>query len=242
MSPEDIAAEDPADEVADKQGCGWSVILELTGVRCPSRDHPAGMQPGKADTPLTTQPLTDWPNPTGISTSGCHRCAAPVRRPGQRAQLPHPLVQNGHPPFPADPVGDHRGRHRRELCQQLTDPRLDRVDHRTGTSMLMLRWRLRAQRRTHRVPSDPQPPGDRPDAQPLGPIEPADLRPILHVNHPPSSPALNAQGNEIQHDKWWTRQTGGQFSSVDKGSVFTRWRQPGPPGSLIPGEGDQVRP
>jgi hypothetical protein len=31
-------------------------------------------------------------------------------------------------------------------------------------------------------------------------------------------------GNEIQHYQWWTRQEGGQISSVDTGSVFRRCR------------------
>ena len=55
-------------------------------------------------------------------------------------------------------------------------------------------------------------------------MQPADLGPFLHVDHP-SSPARIEPGFEFQHSKWWTREKGGQYSTVDRGSVFTRRRQ-----------------
>ena len=40
---------------------------------------------------------------------------------------------------------------------------------------------------------------DRPDTHLLRPMKPADLRPVLHVDHPPNPLTHIAPGNEIQH-------------------------------------------
>jgi len=51
----------------------------------------------------------------------------------------------------------------------------------------------RGQRPAHRVPGHPQPPHDRLDRQALSPMQPADLRPILHSQHNPQ----NQRGGSI---------------------------------------------
>ena len=54
------------------------------------------------------------------------------------------------------------------------------------------------------------------------PADPTDLGPLLHVDHSPNPLTQLAPGNEFQHSQWWTRPPGGQNSTVDRGSVFTR--------------------
>ena len=53
----------------------------------------------------------------------------------------------------------------------------------------ILRRLVRGQRSLHRVPADPHDARDRRDRHLLGPMQPADLRPVLHVQAPTSSPA-----------------------------------------------------
>ncbi len=86
-----------------------------------------------------------------------------VRRQIHRPQLGHPSRQHPDRVGPADPLGDHRRRHRRIHPQQLPDPRLHFVHNGPCWLPLVLRRRLRSQRRPHRVPRDPQHPGDRLD-------------------------------------------------------------------------------
>src|SRR5262249_23647736 len=62
---------------------------------------------------------------------------------------------------------------------------------------------------THRVPGQMQPLRDRLDRHSLRQIQPTDLRPVLHRDHPPH-PA--------------SRERRGQYSPVRRGSVFTRRR------------------
>ena len=61
---------------------------------------------------------------------------------------------------------------------------------------------------------DPQLPRDRPDRHLLGPVQPADLRPVLHADHPSSRPDSTSQTP-------WR----GQLSSADTGPLFSRRRQ-----------------
>jgi hypothetical protein len=103
--------------------------------------------------------------------------AGHIRRPGRRIrrqidrpQLGHPRLEHGHRPGPADPLGDHRGRHRRERLQQLPDPRLDLIDDRRLPDPLVLRWPVGLQRRPHGVPGDAQHPGDLLDRDAFGPM------------------------------------------------------------------------
>jgi hypothetical protein len=69
---------------------------------------------------------------------------------------------------------------RPDLClDPVHQPRLRRP--------LVLRRAVRSQRRPHRVPRDPQPPGHLADRHTLSPVPPSDLRPVLHTDHPPRS-------------------------------------------------------
>lgn len=78
---------------------------------------------------------------------------------------------------------DHARRHVRKLGQQHTNRRLDRVHDRPLRRPLIPRRLMAGQRLLHRVLRDPQPSGDSPDSHPLRPVQPADLRPVLHVQH-----------------------------------------------------------
>ncbi|MCW2760486.1 MAG: hypothetical protein JWR85_687 [Marmoricola sp.] len=71
-------------------------------------------------------------------------------------------------------------RNDRGYQQLLTDRLLDRVDRRPDRLAVVLRRTLRGGRGTHRVPRDPQRPGDQLDRQPLRSMQPADLSPVLH--------------------------------------------------------------
>ena len=95
----------------------------------------------------------------------------------QRAELGHPVAQHRHGVAPPHPLGDHGGRHVRELPQQLQDRRLHRVDHRARWCTLVARWLVGAHRRSHRVARQAQPAGDGLDAQALGSMEPTNLGP-----------------------------------------------------------------
>ena len=139
-----------------------------------------------------------------------------LRQPIGRAQLGHPVAQHRHPPRPADPLGDHRRRHVRRHRQQPADRRLERVHRRTRPLPHIPRRRLGPQRRPHRVPGDPQMPDDRLDGHPLGPMQPPDLCPLLHVDHFPSPvPAVDGRAQAQVR----TTPSGGPDR---EGSVFDR--------------------
>jgi len=59
----------------------------------------------------------------------------------------------------------------------------------------VLRRPVAGQSRPHRVPRDPHRPGDRLDRHSLRPVQPADLRPVLHREHP--LPRLTPPSQEI---------------------------------------------
>jgi hypothetical protein len=80
---------------------------------------------------------------------------------------------------PADPFRDHRRRHRRPLGKQLPKLRLNGIGQRLLRRPFVLRWLLRRQGPPHRVRRDAQLP-DRLDRHLLGPVQPTDLRPVLH--------------------------------------------------------------
>ena len=137
-----------------------------------------------------------------------------VRRQVHRPELPHPVLEHRQSPGPADPLGDHRGRHRRPRRQQLPDARLDRVHDRPATHSSFVSRRTRpSQCPLHGVLRAAHHPGDLLDRHPLRSVQPADLRPILHGQHLAPSPARLKPGSAR-----------GQFSAVDRGSVFTRRR------------------
>ena len=75
-----------------------------------------------------------------------------VRRQIQRPQLRHPARQRPDRMRPADPLADHRRRHRRIHPQQLPDPRLERIRHRPFRLPFVLRRPLTGHRGPHRVP------------------------------------------------------------------------------------------
>jgi type I restriction enzyme R subunit len=95
---------------------------------------------------------------------------------------------------------------KRELPQQLPDRRLERIHRRHPHRARVPRRLRRRQSPPHRVARHPQMPPDRLDRHSLGPMQPADLRPILHGKHAPHCRA------------------GGPFSIGTTGSVFTQQR------------------
>jgi hypothetical protein len=147
-----------------------------------------------------------------------HPLARRIRRPRyrvfrqvKRAKLRDLLPQHRDRPLPADPLRDHRRRHRRAQRQQLPDRRLSHVRDRAFLRTPVPRHLPSPQRPPHRVLRDPQLPGDRLDPKALRPVQPADLSPLIQSNHRPllSRPVT----------------TGGQLSGVARGSVFRRRRQ-----------------
>ncbi len=117
-----------------------------------------------------------------------------IRRQVDRPQLGHPVPQHPDRPVPADPLGDHRCRHRRPRLQQFPDPRLRLIDNRPAQRPVVLRWAIGAQRRPHRVLRDPHDPRDHLDRHLLRPMQPTDLRPVLHCQHPLAPRLGSSQG------------------------------------------------
>jgi hypothetical protein len=182
--------------------------------------HHQHRQPGRrAGLPEPHRQRDRWePQVTlGQLPSRVRRSRRRIRRQVRRAQLSHPVTQHADRALPADPLGDHRGRHRRPGAQQLADLRLDRVHDRPTRRPLVPRRRLGRQRPPHGVPGNPRHPGDYLDRHPLGPVQPADLRPVLHAQHPASSPARLEPGSRK-----------GSVFDCREGSVFTRRRQAAP--------------
>lgn len=58
------------------------------------------------------------------------------------------------------------------------------IHHRPRRRPHIPRRLMAGQRLLHRVPRDTEPTSDRPDRHPLSPVQPMDLRPILHLQHP----------------------------------------------------------
>jgi xanthine dehydrogenase YagR molybdenum-binding subunit len=125
----------------------------------------------------------DRPEPEIALRDLAHHIARParrIRRQIDRPQLRNAFLEHRQPARPADPLGDHRRWHRRIGLQQLPDPRLDLVHDRPSRSTLVLRRRIRRQRRAHGVARDAQHSSDHLDRQPLRSIKTADLGPVLH--------------------------------------------------------------
>ena len=99
-------------------------------------------------------------------TGNIGRARRRIRRQVHRSQLPHPLTECSDRIRPADPLGDHRRRHPRIGRQQLPNPGLGLISHRTRRCPLILRRTIRGQRRLHRVPRNPQHPRDLRNRQP----------------------------------------------------------------------------
>jgi len=99
-------------------------------------------------------------NVSGVWSAGTTdrtaRFLSDITRPGcrigrhiGRPQLGDPARQRADGMGPADPLPDHRRRHRRKRLQQLSDPRLNSVDSRPRRRPLILRSDVAGQRRTN---------------------------------------------------------------------------------------------
>lgn len=119
-----------------------------------------------------------------------------IRGPIGRPQISDPVLEHGQAAVPADPLNDHRRRHIGPLLMQFTDLRLDRVHDRALWRPLVLRRRVVRDRPADGVPRDPQLPCDRPHRHLLGPVKPAELRPVLHADHHSSRPDSTSQIRE----------------------------------------------
>lgn len=123
------------------------------------------------------------------------------------------LGEPGMPAGPTDPLGEHRGRHRRELTQQHPHRQLDlRPRRRRRRCAFIAWWCLGVDRLGHGVARQRQPPRDRSLRQVLRPIQPANLRPILHSDHSPirrvltfrpELPAHFSTGADIEDSARW---------------------------------------
>ena len=105
---------------------------------------------------------------------------------GIPAAAPRPAYGTRRRPSPADPLRDHRRRHRGELRQQNPNPVLEPVEHRPSGRPRIRRRPLRRQRPRDRLPREAQPVSDRSLRQPLRHMKATDLRPLLHGDHPPN--------------------------------------------------------
>ena len=188
------------------------------------RDHPPADQPGEATDPGDHPQLGGLPVPErdlniglpqielGQLTREVVRPLARIRWHEQRAQLAHPVAQHPDRVRPADPLGDHRRRHRRKLPQQLQHRRFHRVDDRPRRRPLIARRTLSPQRCPHRVARQTEAAGDRLDPHPLRPMQPTDLSPLVHVDHSPCLLARLEPGSAFHHIQWWTRHRGSEFA------------------------------
>jgi hypothetical protein len=112
----------------------------------------------------------------------------PIGRIGRRivgADPRHVLPEPGRRPRPAHPLGQHRRRHRRRHLQQPTDPLLERRETGRHRRPRVLRRPRRSHSLRHRVPADPQIPGDLRLRHPLTQMQPADQRPVFQGDHFP---------------------------------------------------------
>jgi ABC-type nitrate/sulfonate/bicarbonate transport system substrate-binding protein len=75
---------------------------------------------------------------------------------------------------------------------------------------------------TARVTGHPQATSDRLHAHALGEVQPTNLGPLIHVIISSTPGRRHQPGFAVQHVQWWTRQEGGQISTVDRGSVVSR--------------------
>ena len=117
----------------------------------------------------------------------------PLERPRPqepRADLPHKIIKDRLPTLIADLDGHLpqplrlQPRLDREL---LTDPVLERIELRPARRPRIPRRLRRRQSPPDRLSMQPRPPADLPNRQPVNPVQPPDLRPLLHPDHTPSS-------------------------------------------------------
>ncbi len=100
----------------------------------------------------------------------------------------------------------------------LADPVLERIELRPRRLPLIPRRLRRRQRPRDRVAMQPRPPADLPARQPLDPVHPPDLRPLLHADHTPSSSPI-ARSNEGPDPA-------GRTDPAPGGPLFNRRRWP----------------
>ena len=111
------------------------------------------------------------------------RARSRIRWQIHRPQLGDPRREHPDRAGPADPLGDHRGRHPRIRLQQLPDARLDLINDRTPRWPFIFRRPVRRQRGLDGVLRDAQHPSDHLDRQALGPMQTTNLSPIFHRQH-----------------------------------------------------------
>lgn len=178
------------------------------GIRIPAR-HEGSILPAitheQPDTTTQTgsRPVHPWPS--GTSAPQNHRVtlsrlAQPIRPPGHRvhrqtrpSKLTHnTYLEDPHPPPPGDPPHNH---HRRHLPQKRADLHPDRLHRRAPQRTLVPRRPVVCQSTLHLVPRDAPVSGGRPEGHLLGPVQPADLCPVFHVDHL-FPPGLDHQGQD----------------------------------------------
>ena len=101
-----------------------------------------------------------------------------------RPQDADAVLEDRHGVAPTDAFGDHRRRHRRVLRQELTNLCLERVDQRPGRWAVVLGWPVGLERGGDGVAGDAQMAGDGGLREALSTVQPTDLGPILHSDHP----------------------------------------------------------
>ena len=103
---------------------------------------------------------------------------------------------------------------------------LERIELRPGRPTPIRRRLIRAQRLTNRVPRQARPPHQLLDRHAVHEVLPTQPSPILHADQPfpPDPIAVDRASFESPADGFATR-PGGQFSTGEGGSVFSRRRQ-----------------
>jgi hypothetical protein len=147
-----------------------------------------------------------WPNPTGTSMSGNHRSHWATSQPPTPSATPDPVADRpgaAQPPGPAALGSTAASR----SAQRSPWPASSATPPATPGSAARPHPRptpapAADTAAAHQQPAPASPcswrphhPGDLLDRHPLGPTQPADLRPVLHTQHPASSPARLQPGS-----------------------------------------------
>ena len=205
-----------------RRGTGSS-SRRSTGRTRTRRRPPTACRPGRARPGSRRRAATDPTGPARPADSSVRWHGSGGTNNGRSSATRS--LQDRHPALPADPLGDHRRRHLRELAQQLPDlPAPPRRPPTPSPPAHSAAARPNAAPSRTVLRATPKPASDRLDPHPLSPMQPTDLGPVLHADHPPHPLARIAPGFESQHFQWWTRPRGGQISTGDRGSVFSRRR------------------
>ena len=126
-----------------------------------------------------------------------HQLTRPINRPLERpldqeprADLPNVIVEDRLPALIADLASKLPQPLRldpRISLKLLADPVLERIELRPDRRPLVPRRHRRGQQPRDRVTVQPRPPADLPARQPLDPVHPPHLSPLLHADHLASS-------------------------------------------------------